>query len=46
MHGDTRKACMINNTLYQEGEQVDSFTIEKISPELGDREERARTGSS
>ncbi len=28
----SRKACMINNTLYLEGQQVDSFTIEKISP--------------
>src|SRR2546426_863445 len=27
-----RKACMINNTMYQEGESVESFTIEKISP--------------
>ena len=26
------RACMINNTLYTEGQQVDSFTIEKISP--------------
>jgi hypothetical protein len=28
----TRKACMINNTLYQEGEAVDGFLVEKISP--------------
>jgi len=28
----TRKACMINNSMYLEGQQVDSFTIEKISP--------------
>ena len=27
----TRKACMINNTLYTEGQAVESFTIEKIS---------------
>lgn len=27
-----RKSCMINNTLYQEGQQVGQFTIEKISP--------------
>jgi hypothetical protein len=27
-----RKACMINNTMYQEGEQVDQFTLEKINP--------------
>ena len=27
-----RKACMINNTMYQEGDQVDQFTLEKINP--------------
>lgn len=27
----THKACMINNTLYTEGQQVDQFTIEQIS---------------
>ena len=32
MHGDKNKSCMINNTLYREGQQIDSFTIEKISP--------------
>ena len=32
MSGEVRKACMINNTLYQEGQQVEGFTIEKISP--------------
>lgn len=32
MHSDTRKACMINNTLYTEGQQIESFVIEKISP--------------
>jgi hypothetical protein len=32
MHSGARKACMINNTLYQEGQQVDQFTIEKIEP--------------
>jgi hypothetical protein len=32
MCGDTRKACMINNTLYREGQTVENFTIEKISP--------------
>jgi hypothetical protein len=31
MYGDTRKACMINNSLYREGQQVDSFTIDKIN---------------
>jgi hypothetical protein len=32
MHSDARKSCMINNSLYLEGQQVESFTIEKISP--------------
>jgi hypothetical protein len=32
MHGDSRKACMINNTLVQEGQSIDGFTIEKINP--------------
>ena len=32
MHSDKNKSCMINNTLYREGQQIDSFTIEKISP--------------
>lgn len=27
----SRKACMINNTLYQEGEVAEGFTVEKIS---------------
>jgi len=27
-----RGACMINNTLYTEGQQVGQFTVEKISP--------------
>lgn len=26
----SRKACMINNTLYREGQQVDQFTVEAI----------------
>src|SRR5689334_9480062 len=30
VHSGSRKACMINNTLYLEGQQVDSFVIEKI----------------
>jgi hypothetical protein len=30
IHSGTRKACMINNTLYTEGQQVDQFTIEAI----------------
>jgi len=32
IHSGARKACMINNTLYLEGQQVDPFTIEKITP--------------
>ena len=32
MCSETRKACMINNTLYREGQTFDDFTIEKISP--------------
>ncbi|MGH7180048.1 MAG: general secretion pathway protein GspB [Tepidisphaeraceae bacterium] len=32
MYGEQRKACMINNMLYREGQQVESFTIEKITP--------------
>jgi hypothetical protein len=32
IHSDTRRACMINNTMYTEGQQIDSFTVEKISP--------------
>jgi hypothetical protein len=32
MHSDSRKSCMINNALYTEGQQVDSFLIEKIAP--------------
>jgi hypothetical protein len=32
MHSDARKSCMINNALYLEGQQIDTFTIEKISP--------------
>ncbi len=31
LHGGDRSACMINNTLYGEGEAVGSFTIERIS---------------
>jgi hypothetical protein len=32
MCGETRKACMINNALYREGQVCEEFTIEKISP--------------
>jgi hypothetical protein len=31
MVSDVRSACMINNTLYTEGQQVDIFVIEKIA---------------
>jgi hypothetical protein len=31
MHSSASKACMINNTLYQEGQQIEQFVIEKIS---------------
>ena len=30
--GGQRGACMINNTLYTEGQQVEEFTIERIAP--------------
>jgi hypothetical protein len=29
---DTRKACMINNMIYKEGQAINDFTVEKISP--------------
>lgn len=32
MFGETRRACMINNTLYVEGQTVQGFTIEQIHP--------------
>jgi hypothetical protein len=32
IHSGNRKACMINNTLYSEGDQVDTFVVEKINP--------------
>ena len=31
LHG-TRKACMINNSMCLEGQQIDGFVIEKINP--------------
>lgn len=31
MYGEQRRACMINNTLYREGQQVDAFSVEKIT---------------
>ncbi len=33
MHSGNLKSCMINNQLYKEGQQVDVFTIDRISPE-------------
>ena len=32
IHSGSRKACMVNNTMYLEGQQVEQFTIEKIEP--------------
>jgi hypothetical protein len=32
IHSGSRKACMINNALYSEGQQIEQFTIEKIEP--------------
>jgi hypothetical protein len=32
IHSGTIKSCMINNTLYTEGQQVDDFVIERIDP--------------
>jgi len=31
MHSEKARACMIGNTLYQEGQQVGTFTVEKIN---------------
>ena len=31
MYSEARRACMINNTLYREGQTVESFSIEKIT---------------
>jgi hypothetical protein len=33
IHSGARKACMVNNTMYTEGQQVDSFIVEKINPD-------------
>jgi hypothetical protein len=32
LYGESRRACMINNTLVREGQQVEGFAVEKISP--------------
>jgi hypothetical protein len=32
IHSGTRKACMINNAMYSEGQQLDQFLVEKINP--------------
>jgi hypothetical protein len=32
IHSGSRKACMINNALYLEGQQVEEFVVEKIEP--------------
>ncbi|HZL37354.1 MAG TPA: hypothetical protein VFC78_18695 [Tepidisphaeraceae bacterium] len=34
LRGGTRKACMINNTLYKEGDEAEGFTVEQIGPSL------------
>jgi hypothetical protein len=31
MYSDTRKACMINDTMYREGQNINDFTIEKVT---------------
>jgi hypothetical protein len=31
MHSESRRACMINNALFQEGQTVEGFTVEKIT---------------
>lgn len=33
MHSDTHKACMINNQLYKEGQQINAFTVDRIGPD-------------
>jgi hypothetical protein len=33
MHSGSHKACMINNQLYKEGQQIKEFTIDRISPD-------------
>lgn len=32
MHGSSQKSAMINNALYREGQTVEGFTVDKISP--------------
>jgi hypothetical protein len=32
MYSDSRKACMINDTLYREGQTIDAFTVEQVTP--------------
>jgi hypothetical protein len=32
IHSGSRKACMINNTMFLEGQQSDGFTVEQINP--------------
>jgi hypothetical protein len=31
IHSDARRACMINNAMFQEGQQLEGFTIEQIA---------------
>lgn len=32
IHSESRRACLINNTLYREGQLVENFSIERIEP--------------
>lgn len=32
IHSGTRRACLVNNTLYLEGQTVEGFLVEKINP--------------
>ena len=32
IHSGARKACLINNKMYTEGQKADAFTIEMIGP--------------
>jgi len=34
MCSDTRKACMINGTIYREGQAINDFTLEKVTPQF------------
>jgi hypothetical protein len=34
MYGDKNRSCLINNTLYREGQTVNGFTVEKITKDI------------